>query len=99
MSTKRKTPVQKEIEKLQGSTNNLIPRSCIERFIKETIQNRRLNGNCRVTQEAVEMLHGASEDYLIKQFQAANVIAKKADRLTITEGDMRAVNEVRNILG
>ena len=98
MSTKRKTGVQRQIEKLQATTNFLIPRSCIERVIKETIQDRTYSCTCRVTNDAVEMLHSASEDHLIKMFQAANVIATKADRLTVTDSDMKTATEVSHIL-
>lgn len=98
MSGKHKTGVQREIKKLQNTTNHLIPRSCMERFVKETIQNCRCDASCRVTHDAVNILHEASEDHLIKQFQAANVFAAKAQRLTVTADDMKAVNEVRDIL-
>jgi histone H3/H4 len=92
---KRCPPVIKEIKKLQNTTHNLIPKSSLGRLVKEMVQNQ--NFNFRVTKNAVTLIQGASEDYLIKYLSAANEIAITNDRETITKQDMKLVAKVRDL--
>jgi len=94
--TKRTPPAVRDMKKLQNTTHNLIPRSCMARVVKEALQYRHYN--TRITQDAMDMLHGVSEDYVIKMFKAANVFAQIARRETVTADDMRAVSKLQGIL-
>lgn len=93
---KRGCPLIKEMRKLQGTTNNLIPRSCFSRVAKEYVKD--INYDLRVSNLAMDMLHEVSEEYLIKNFQAANLMAIAAKRETVTPTDLKTVIEVGSIL-
>jgi len=57
-----------------------------------------INHDLRVTNVAMDMLHEVSEDFLIKNFQAANLMAIACKRETVTPVDLKTAIEVGSIL-
>ena len=93
---KRVSPATREMRKLQSTTHNLIPRSCIERVVKDAIKEH--NNTLRVTEKAVKMIHAVLEDHIVKIFRAGNHLAKNNKRDTLVPADLKAIECVMNIL-
>ena len=57
----------RRIKRAQQSTDHCIPRAAIKRLIREEVQN--INGEIRLTGEAIDALREASETYLVDAFR------------------------------
>jgi len=86
-----------EIRRLQKSEKCHTSKAAIERVARETMLM--FKPGMRLRQETVEALQVASEDYLHKLFQQADVVAAHAGRITITPGDLDLVKKLDEIRG
>ena len=57
----------RRIKRAQQSTDHCIPRAAIKRLIREEVQN--INGEIRLTSDAIDALREASETYLVDAFR------------------------------
>ncbi len=72
---------RREIRKFQKSTKLLLPLAAVSRVARE-IKDRIAPG-FRFRVEAVDTLHHASEDYLVKLLIECNALAPHADHITV----------------
>jgi histone H3/H4 len=86
-AAKRKgtAPVLRDIRQLQTHTENLIPKMCFCRLIRE-IMNR--HGNFRITPEAIEALRESSETYTTNVLGDAYLITLNRKQVTLQPRDV-----------
>jgi len=83
--TRRGKHALREIRIFQGRCDNLIPFQSIKRIIRRILLNE---GNFRLSKDACQLLIESSEDYIIRQFKMAQLLAEHRQRETIEVGDM-----------
>ena len=76
------TVALREIRRYQKSTDLLIKKAPFCRFVKELLQDTN-KSFIRVTTGAMEALHQAAEDFIVKLFEDINLLAIHAKRITI----------------
>lgn len=85
--------IEKEIMRLQGTTNLLIPRAPFQRLVREMMQSvaidRQYNYDFRIKLTAMEALREATELYLCTIFEDAWLLSLHAGRVTLKEKDVR----------
>ena len=84
---RRRTKIEKEIDVLQKSDKNLIPKSCFQRLVKDY-----LGEGYRITSDASTMLQTETENFIVKRLSKANVLAQLAKRDTVTSDDVKMVD-------
>ena len=67
-----------------------IPRSAIERIIRE------IAGDYHFEKEAIDLLHQASEEYLVELFKILDACSKNAGRKTINKDDFSLIQNINN---
>ena len=77
-----------EIKELQRTVNSLIPPTSFAKCVKEMIHERSHNKIVRIEKQVHSSLQSAAENYLVKIFQEANLMANHAKRSTVNERDM-----------
>ncbi len=81
-----------EVRRLQKSEKFLIPKAAVERVTREIMAT--LKHYIRIKPNAIEAIQVASEDYLHKLFQQADMLAAHAGRKTIKKADMDMANKL-----
>lgn len=74
---------------------NLIPKLNFNRLVKEIQGDVTGKESIRWSKEAMEALQEAAENYCMEIFQDANMISLNANRVTLTENDMRLATLIR----
>uniref|UniRef100_A0AC35U995 Histone domain-containing protein n=1 Tax=Rhabditophanes sp. KR3021 TaxID=114890 RepID=A0AC35U995_9BILA len=83
------TPALREISMLQETKTLLIPKAPIYRLVREIMQNMTSNRETkRITPDALNALHEASEAFLIGMFEQSNMLAMHGKRETIMVKDV-----------
>lgn len=90
---KRQNRVQREIRKYQSSTDLLIRKLPFQRLVREISQD--FLAAPRFQSQAIIALQTAAEQYLTELFEAANLFALHAKRVTIMKNDIKAVRLIR----
>merc|ERR1711865_630603 len=89
----------KEIRRFQRSTDLLIRKLPFARLVREIAQEPYIRGRAeepfRWTAEALMALQEASEAYLVKLFEDANLCAIHAKRVTIMPKDIQLTRRIR----
>ena len=89
------TVALREIRKYQKGTEHLIPRAPFMRLLREITQDNRLGTEFRFQSTAIFALQEAAEAYLIALFEAANLAAIHAKRVTLMAKDMVLARRIR----
>lgn len=88
--------IEREIRRLQESTDPTIPRQSYSRLVQEIIQdeqNRRgQEYDINLRSDALSALQCAGEDLLTEMFSKARSLATYNGRDTVNENDLRFVN-------
>ena len=77
----------RNIRRLQQSTSLLVSKKPIERVIRE-ILNENGGEDYRISGHAVEALHQAVEAHMVELYEATNLCAIHAQRVTIMQKDL-----------
>lgn len=86
-------PVDREIRKLQNSTEPLIPLAPFVRVVREIAHAHR--PSVLFQAGAIDALRHASEDHLIRLFQDSKEAAEHAGRVGISSKDIRLARRIR----
>ena len=91
------TVTLREIRKTQKSTELLVPRAPMNRFIRQLLQEVQPSEDPigRFKAEAVEALQQAAESYLIDMFANVNKIAISQKRQTVLKRDLELLQRVQ----
>ena len=87
------TVALREIRQFQKSTDLLIRRAPFARLVREVAAD--IHGDMRFQSTAVLALQEASEAYLVGLFEAANLCAIHAKRVTLMPKDMLLARRIR----
>jgi len=94
--TSRGRKALREIRKYQKSTDLLIPRAPFFRLVKEVSNDFTAAGHhYRFQVQAVDALRHASEDYIVKLLEDANLAAIHAKRVTVQPKDIQLSRRIR----
>jgi len=91
------TVALREIRRYQKSTELLIPKAPFMRLVREVTQDFR--SDRRFQSHAIMALHEASEAYLTRLFEDANLCAIHGRRVTIMPKDMQLALRIRGERG
>ena len=92
---KPKTNLLRIIKKYQKTTCTLLPHASIVRLIREIGQDY----DETITRYEINytwLVHAITEDYMVKLYQNALLIALRCDRLTLMPGDIQLVRTIQN---
>ena len=78
--------VQREINKLQRSEDNIIPKTSFARIVHEVLDS---HGDYSIRGEAMRALQCATEACVTDMFQEANNVALYSGRETVTDRDIQ----------
>ncbi|KAH8401724.1 hypothetical protein KR009_007554 [Drosophila setifemur] len=85
----RALKMEREIQRLQASAGNLIPKLPFSRLVREVIyQNARDGQNWRITEGALQALQSSCELYLTQRLQDAYLLTMHRGRVTLEVRDM-----------
>ena len=88
--------IEREIRRLQESTDPTIPRQSYSRLVQEIIQDeqnkRGQEYDINLRSDALSALQCAGEDLLTEMFSKARSLATYNGRDTVNENDLRFVN-------
>jgi histone H2A len=84
----------KEIRHEQKSTDLIINKDLFELLVKEIIYD--FNNNMNVSQEALEAIQIAAEEYIINNFEGSNIEAIHRQSTTILLKDIQITRRIRN---
>ena len=87
------TVALREIRHYQKRTNLLMQKLPFQRLVRELAQDWKCD--MRFQPSALDALHVASEDYLIRLFEDCNLCAIHAKRVTIQPKDMQLARRLR----
>ncbi|CAO3601148.1 unnamed protein product, partial [Absidia cylindrospora] len=90
------TMVLLEIQKLQASSNLVIPKLPFQRLVREIAQDCLDREGVRFQKDVFDMLQETAESYMVSLFQDTNLIANHAKRITIQPKDMHLAQRLRN---
>lgn len=82
-----------EIRRYQKSTQLLIPKIPFQRLVREIAQEYKTD--LRFQSTALMALHEAAEAYLVSLFEAANLCAIHAKRVTMMPKDIQLARRIR----
>lgn len=88
------TKAKREIKKLQTSTRTLVPKSSMERLIREISQE--FATDVRFKPSAIEALQQAAEMYVTGVFKKSDVVRAHCKRETLAIEDMRTAIRVQD---
>ena len=80
--------VQREINQLQRSPDNIIPMTSFSRIIREMLDAQ---GDYSIRADAMRALQYAAEDHVTDMFQDANNLALYSGRETVTDKDLQCI--------
>ncbi|MFH4975686.1 hypothetical protein AB6A40_002395 [Gnathostoma spinigerum] len=87
-----------EIRRLRNSVHLLIPRAPFFRVVREVVYEMSgSRGVNRFTLYALEALHEATEAFLVRLFECAQLCADHARRVTLMPRDMQLVRRLRSM--
>lgn len=86
----------KQIQRLQRTTNLLIPKAPFLRLVREIVANRSGNSGIRITTMALDAMREASESVLTGIFEDSYLIALHARRVTLMPRDMALLLNLRH---
>lgn len=92
---KPKTNLLRIIEKYQKTTCTLLPHASVDRLIREIGQDY----DKTVTRYEINymwLIHAIAEDYMVKLYQNALLVALRCNRLTLMPGDIQLVRKIQN---
>jgi histone H3 len=84
---------QREIRKQQKSTDLILSRASFTRLTREVIQNS--GDRKRIGVDALNVLQGGIESYMISILRAANIAALHAGRTTVMPKDLHVIRRIR----
>ena len=84
-----------EIRKYQKSTENLIPKLPFRSLVKEIMRNIMGKESMRIQEIAIEALQEATETYLVRLFDDANLCTLHARRITLMAKDIQLARRIR----
>lgn len=87
------TVALREIRKYQQTTHLLIPKAPFQRLVKEVLQEQK--EGTRLQLDALKVLQEASEAYLVDLFEAAQLCAIHAKRITLMNKDIQLAQRIR----
>jgi histone H3 len=87
------TVALRDIRRYQRSTELLIRKLPFRRLVRDIVAG--IVGEVRFTGEAMEALHEAAEDYIVRLFKDTNLIALNAGRRTVQRCDMVLARRIR----
>lgn len=86
----------REIKQQQKSTSACIPKAPFDRLVREIISENVGFEELRIQPGAVGALRSAAEDYLVKRFEDAQLMAIHAKRTTVQAADFRKVGRLKH---
>ena len=89
--SKKKSAVE-EIVHLQSSTHQLIPKRNIRGIIKKIVRD---NGQYKISQEGVNALHCASEDFITELMGVAGQLTHHRNREKLVVKDIRLAKKIK----
>ena len=87
------TVAKREVKRYQKSTNLLIPKASFARLVREVTES--IKKGMRFTASALESVQTASEEYIVKLLNDANLCASHGKRITIMEKDILLARRIR----
>jgi histone H3 len=93
------TQALREIRRMQKSVDLLIPKRPFARYVREVTDNNAPEPGFRWTQEGMEALQCAAEDYLTTFFEATQLAAIHGKRVTIQDKDFHFVKGMQDRFG
>lgn len=88
------TVAYREIKQMQLSVDACIPAAPFKKLVKEIVREQ-TQEELRIKPEAIAALRSISEDYLVKKFEDAQLLAIHANRTTVQTDDLRRVGTLR----
>lgn len=91
----------KEIDMYQKMTRTLVPRTNMERVIRELLHAIPCGENTKkrkLSPLAVDVIQELAEDYIVKRFKASQVMAIHAKRVTVQPEDWHNAAKIQTIL-
>jgi histone H3 len=89
------TVALREIRKYTGTVDLLIRKLPFQRLVREVAQD--FKADLRFQKDAILVLQEASENYLVENFQAANLFARTAKRVGVKDTDLKRVEDIRKV--
>lgn len=86
----------KDIKRLQGTTDLLIPRARFQRLVREITQDYKTGEIFKFQSAALLALQEACESYLVRLFEDTNLCCIHARRVTIMPRDIHLARRIRN---
>ena len=90
---KQGASILREIRKAQKAIGFAIPKAPFQRLVRETCENWQIG--FRWNRTAILMLQEMAEDYLLKFFEDAMLVAAHAHRVTLMAKDLNTLARVR----
>lgn len=87
----------RQIRKQQNKVNNCISHKAIVDIARSYVNAHHTNAGIRFTKEALEALHEATEAYIIDIFNASNLSAIHAKRVTVYPRDYKYARHTKEI--
>lgn len=98
----KKPPVSRAIDEIkyfqEQHTGILVPRACIKRLVKRSLEARLKDKKARIKKGALDKLHLILEAYAVTLFKASQKMAIHAHRVTIKKEDLIAALQINTIL-
>lgn len=89
--------VLKEIKYYQKTTTLLIPKLAFSRLVREIIsEHTGANMNIRITTNALNALQEATEMYMVRFLQDANLCAAHCKRVTLKQNDFHLLRLLKD---
>ena len=90
--------VNQQIKKLQRTTTLCIPKATFQRVVKQEMSKHQTfdGGNFRITREALDALHEATEDYVVQFFEQCRYYLASHNRITLLPKHMRFMTKLRD---
>lgn len=78
-----------DIQKLQSTVDNLVPRASFCRIVRELLLNN--SDDMRITFEALEALRESSEQYVIQLLSDSYLITRSRGQVTLRPSDLQLI--------
>ena len=91
------TVALREIRRYQRSTDLQIRKLPFQRLVREILQDMHFTVPFRIQASAVLAIQESAEDYLVHLFEATNLCALHAKRVTIIQRDMLLAQRIRGV--
>ena len=95
-SRRNRRNVLKEIKYFQKNIGFLIPQARMIRIVKEIVNSDETRFPLRFTSSSFSVLQEAFENYVVRIFEYALLVARHAKRVTIYPSDINLVLRIKN---